>query len=289
MSLLFGAIQQGCFYGIVSMGVFLSFRILRIPDLTADGAFTLGGSIGASLILAKQPLLALPASIIAGCCAGFVTAFLQVKMRVLPILAGILTMSGLYTVNLAVQGGVPNLSLLREKTIFSFFSFLSRKESKFLWPLLCCLVAVLVLTLFLHTEKGLEIRCVGTNPNMARAQGINVGLAKTLTLMLSNGCIAFAGCLASQYQGYSDINSGTGTLLIGLSGLILGETIFPKVRFSLKLLAVVVGAIIYQLVISLVIRYSIFPAYGFKLLSACLIAVLIGFSKRKNGERENLE
>ena len=289
MSLLFGAIQQGCFYGIVSIGVFLSFRILHIPDLTADGAFTLGGAISAILILEKLPLLALPASILAGCFAGLITALLQVKMRVLPILAGILTMSGLYTVNLAIQGGAPNLSLLRTKNIFNFVPFMTRNESKFFWPLLFAFVIILVLTLFLHTEKGLEIRCAGTNPRLARAQGINVGLAKTLILMISNGCIALAGGLVSQYQGYSDINSGSGSLLIGLSGLILGETLFPKDRFSFKLLAVMAGAIVYQLLIALVIRYSFFPAYAFKLLSACFIAVLIGLSKRKKGERENLE
>ena len=153
MSLFAGAFQQGCFYGIVSVGVYLTFRILRIPDLTADGAFTLGGATSARLILAHAPVLSLPLSFVAGCGAGLVTAFLQIKLRVAPILAGFLTMSGLYTVNLAIQEGAPNLSLLRTKTLFNLLPFLSKKESQFLWPLLFCLLIFLFFTLFLHTEK----------------------------------------------------------------------------------------------------------------------------------------
>ena len=246
MSLFAGAFQQGCFYGIVSVGVYLTFRVLRIPDLTVDGAFTLGGATSASLILANVPVLALPLSFVAGCGAGLVTAFLQIKLRVAPILAGFLTMSGLYTVNLAIQGGAPNLSLLRTKTLFNHLPFLSKKESQFLWPLLFCLLIFLFFTLFLHTEKGLEIRAAGTNPKMAQAQGINVAQAKILTLMLANGAIALAGGLASQYQGYTDINTGSGSLLVGLAGVILGEAIFPTSRLGWKLASIIAGAILYH-------------------------------------------
>lgn len=287
MSLFAGAFQQGCFYGIVSVGVYLTFRILRIPDLTADGAFTLGGSTSASLILANVPVLALPLSFVAGCGAGLITAFLQIKLRVAPILAGFLTMSSLYTVNLAIQGGAPNLSLLRTKTLFNLLPFLSKKESQFLWPLLFCLLVFVFFTLFLHTEKGLEIRAAGTNPKMAQAQGINVAQAKILTLMLANGAIALAGGLASQYQGYTDINTGSGSLLVGLAGVILGEAIFPTSRLGWRLASIVAGAILYQLLLAVVVRYSFLPAYTFKLVAAVLIACTIGISHIKKSPQND--
>ena len=287
MSLFAGAFQQGCFYGIVSVGVYLTFRILRIPDLTADGAFTLGGATSARLILAHAPVLSLPLSFVAGCGAGLVTAFLQIKLRVAPILAGFLTMSGLYTVNLAIQEGAPNLSLLRTKTLFNLLPFLSKKESQFLWPLLFCLLIFLFFTLFLHTEKGMEIRAAGTNPQMAQAQGINVARAKALCLMLANGTIALAGGLASQYQGYTDINTGSGSLLVGLAGVILGETLFPTSRLRWRLASIMTGAILYQLLLAVVVRYSLLPAYTFKLVAAALIACTIGMSQIKKSPQND--
>ena len=287
MSLFAGAFQQGCFYGIVSVGVYLTFRILRIPDLTADGAFTLGGATSARLILAQAPVLALPLSFVAGCGAGLITTFLQIKLRVVPILAGFLTMSGLYTINLAIQGGAPNLSLLRTKNLFNLLPFLSKKESQFLWPLLFCLLVFVFFTLFLHTEKGLEIRAAGTNPKMAQAQGINVARAKILSLMLANGTIALAGSLASQYQGYTDINTGSGSLLVGLAGVILGEAIFPTSRLGWKLASIMAGAILYQLLLAVVVRYSFLPAYTFKLVAAALIACTIGMSQIKKSPQND--
>lgn len=287
MSLFAGAFQQGCFYGIVSVGVYLTFRILRIPDLTADGAFTLGGATSARLILAQVPVLALPFSFVAGCGAGLITAFLQIKLRVAPILAGFLTMSGLYTINLAIQGGAPNLSLLRTKNLFNLLPFLSKKESQFLWPLLFCLLVFVFFTLFLHTEKGLEIRAAGTNPKMAQAQGINVAQAKILSLMLANGTIALVGSLASQYQGYTDINTGSGSLLVGLAGVILGETLFPTSRLGWKLASIMTGAILYQLLLAVVVRYSFLPAYTFKLVAAALIACTIGMSQIKKSPQND--
>ena len=287
MSLFAGAFQQGCFYGIVSVGVYLTFRILRIPDLTADGAFTLGGATSARLILAQVPVLALPFSFVAGCGAGLITAFLQIKLRVAPILAGFLTMSGLYTVNLAIQGGAPNISLLRTTNLFNMIPFLSKKESQFLWPLLFYLLVFVFFTLFLHTEKGMEIRAAGTNPQMAQAQGINVAQAKILSLMLANGTIALAGSLASQYQGYTDINTGSGSLLVGLAGVILGEAIFPTSRLGWKLASIMAGAILYQLLLAVVVRYSFLPAYTFKLVAAALIACTIGMSHIKKASQND--
>ena len=287
MSLFAGAFQQGCFYGIVSVGVYLTFRILRIPDLTADGAFTLGGATSARLILAQVPVLALPLSFVAGCGAGLITAFLQIKLRVAPILAGFLTMSGLYTVNLAIQGGAPNISLLRTTNLFNMIPFLSKKESQCLWPLGLCLLVFLVFALFLHTEKGMEIRAAGTNPQMAQAQGINVAQAKILSLMLANGTIALAGSLASQYQGYTDINTGSGSLLVGLAGVILGETLFPTSRLRWRLASIMTGAILYQLLLAMVVRYSFLPAYTFKLVAAALIACTIGMSQIKKSPQND--
>lgn len=276
MPLFFGSLQQGLIYALLAMGVFLSFRILHVPDLTADGSFTLGVAVSAVLTLAGHPLLALVGALAAGGLAGLVTGFLQTKAGVSPILSGILTMSGLYTVNMAVQGGAPNLSLLGSTTLFNLAWFPDKETAKAVVPVLCCALLLLALVWFFHTHWGLCIRATGSNEAMVRASSIDVDWAKMSALAISNACISLSGAVLAQYQGYGDVNAGIGTVVIGLASVIIGEAILGRRSVTVGLVSAILGAVLYRLVIAAAIRYSIFPAYALKLVSSVLVALALG-------------
>ncbi|MCI2105333.1 MAG: ABC transporter permease [Intestinimonas sp.] len=276
MLLFIGSLQQGLIYALLAMGVYLSFRILHVPDLTADGSFTLGVAVSAILTLAGHPLLALISALAAGGLAGLVTGFLQTKAGVSPILSGILTMSGLYTVNMAVQGGAPNLSLLGSATLFSLPGFLGKELAKTVIPVLCCILLLLVLIWFFRTHWGLCIRATGSNEAMVRASSIDVDMAKMSALAISNACISLSGAVLAQYQGYGDVNAGIGTVVIGLASVIIGEAILGRRSVTVGLLSAILGAVLYRLVIAAAIRYSVFPAYALKLVSSLLVALALG-------------
>ena len=274
-AVLFSALELGCIYALVALALFLSFRVLNIADMTTDGAFTLGCAVSATIAVAGHPLLALPAAMLAGACAGSVTALLQTKLKIPSILAGIITNTGLYTVNLAVMGFSSNVNMLRSATIFTllqpyFGSFYKLIPA----AVLTGLVAVL-LVLFLKTRLGLSIRATGDNPDMVRASSINTGFTVTIGLMLSNAMTALSGAVLAQYQKTADINLGTGMVIIGLASLIIGETLLPKGKMWMKALGAVLGSMVYRFLIAIALRLDL-PSECLKLISAAIVALAIG-------------
>ena len=274
-AVLFSALELGCIYALVALALFLSFRVLNIADMTTDGAFTLGCAVSATIAVAGHPLLALPAAMLAGACAGSVTALLQTKLKIPSILAGIITNTGLYTVNLAVMGFSSNVNMLRSATIFTllqpyFGSFYKLIPA----AVLTGLVAVL-LVLFLKTRLGLSIRATGDNPDMVRASSINTGFTVTIGLMLSNAMTALSGAVLAQYQKTADINLGTGMVIIGLASLIIGETLLPKGKMWMKALGAVLGSMVYRFIIAIALRLDL-PSECLKLISAAIVALAIG-------------
>ncbi len=278
MTLVIGSVQLGLIYGILALGIYISFRILNIPDLTADGSFTLGLSVSAILTVAGHPYLGLLAALIAGAAAGIVTGLLQTKVKIHPILAGILTMSSLYSVNLLVLGSRSNLSLIGSDTVFSqALAWLpAHKELvKTLIPLLVCAVCMGVLIWFFKTHIGLCVRATGNNEDMVRASSINVDAMKLTALGVSNACVALSGAVMAQYQGYADISSGIGIVVVGLASAIIGEAIFGKRSVTLGLISAVFGALLYRFVIAAALKTSFFPAYALRIVSAVIVVIAL--------------
>ncbi len=281
-----GAVAQGMVWGIMAIGVYITYKILDIADLTVDGSICTGGAVCVVLTLNGCPVwLAMLAALIAGMLAGAVTGILHTFFGIPAILAGILTQLALYSINLRIMGwgtkngSQANLPISVDKYDLAVSSryvrLLSLKNPVFL---LVILVAVCIAALywFFGTELGCSLRATGANGNMARAQGINTNVAKVLGLMVSNGLVALAGSLLAQYQGFSDINMGRGAIVIGLAAVIIGEVIFDRIfrNFALKLLASVFGAIIYYIVIQFVLRLGL-STDDLKLLSAVVVALFL--------------
>ena len=221
------ALELGFIYALVAMALFLSFRVLNIADMTTDGAFTLGCAVSATAAVAGHPFLGLPLAMLAGAAAGFVTAFLQTRLAVPSILAGIITNTGLYTVNLAVMGFSSNVPMLKTKTIFTAAQSLLGENApyKLLVAALITVVVCVLLILFLGTRLGLSIRATGDNPDMVRASSINTTFTITVGLCIANAMTSLSGAVLAQYQKSADINLGTGMVVIGLASLIIGETL----------------------------------------------------------------
>ena len=281
MAIVTGALELGFIYALVALALFLSFRVLNIADMTTDGAFTLGCAVSATVALTGHPWLALPAAMAAGACAGTVTALLQTKWGVPSILAGIITNTGLYTVNLAVMGFSSNVNLLRAKTIFILFPGM-----KLILAAIITLAVASLLVLFLSTRLGLSIRATGDNPDMVRASSINTGLTVTIGLALSNSITALSGAVLAQYQKTADINLGTGMVIIGLASLIIGETIFRKGKLWIRALGAIIGCIAYRFIIAIALRLDL-PSECLKLVSAVIVAVAIALPairKSKGGK-----
>ena len=279
MTLVMGSLQLGLIYGMLAVGVYIAFRILGIPDLSAEGTFTFGLAVSAALTVAGHPLLGVLLGFLAGCLGGAVTGVLQTKLQIHPILAGILTMSGLYSVNLAVMGSSSNLSLVGLDTLFrmsfDLFSSMDKEIVKLLLPALFCLVLVVLLALFFKTHEGLCIRATGDNEEMVRASSINVDVIKILTLSISNGCIGLSGAVLAQYQGFADISSGIGIVAVGLASVIIGEGLFGRRGVTWGLSATVAGSVIYRLMIALALKTNLFPAYFLKIVSAVIVAAAL--------------
>ncbi len=290
MSLIafFGALESGLIYGLVALGVLISFRTLDFPDLTADGSFPLGGAVaGISIIAGINPWLACAFGMLAGSVAGIVTAWLHVKLGILQLLASILVMVALYSVNLRIMGA-PNLPLLGETTVFSTLVH----DGNGYW-MRCLIIGVVVLLamLFLNwfysTETGLSMRATGSNLRMAQAQGINTSWMTIIGMAISNGLIALAGALFVQTQGGADISIGIGTIVIGLAAVIIGETIIPAKRIWLITFAVVVGAVLYKLFIQVALSSDTLRSIGFgpqdlNLITALLVVLALVLHKDKN-------
>ncbi len=275
-----GAIAQGLIWGIMAIGVYLTFRILDVADLTVDGTLAAGGATAVMLIRAGvDHRLALLIAFAAGLLCGLITGLLHTRCGIPAILAGILTQLALYSVNLRIMGSKANqaLSVDKYKLTLSqrFVRELSLRNPLFLLMLLSVIV-IGVLYWFFGTEKGSSIRATGANPAMARAQGIDTNANVVLGLMLSNGLVAFSGALLAQYQGSADVNMGRGGIVIGLAAVIIGEVIFGKVfiNFALKLLAVAIGAIIYYIVLQLVLQLGL-NTNDLKLLTSLVVALFL--------------
>lgn len=277
MVLMIGSAQLGLIYGMLALGIYISFRILNIPDLTADGSFTLGLSVSAVLTVAGYPLLGILLAIIAGAAAGTVTGLLQTKLEIHPILAGILTMSSLYSINLYILGSRSNLSLIGSHTIFNQMAWLSLNNElmKTLIPLIYCFFCTVILIWFFKTHLGLCIRATGNNEDMVRASSINVNAMKITALALSNACIGLSGAVLAQYQGYADISSGIGIMVVGLASAIIGEAIFGRRSLTLGLLSAIFGSLLYRFIIAAALKSSIFPAYMLRVVSAVIVVIAL--------------
>ena len=282
MKLFIGSLQLGLLYGILALGIYISFRILSIPDLTTEGSFAFGLSVSAAVTTAGHPLLALPASLLAGACAGAVTGILQTRYRIHPILSGIITMSGLYSINLMVLGGAPNLSLVRASTIFKIVPFLSKNDAMTVLPIFFAFLCTAAIILFYHTHLGMCIRAVGDNEEMVRASSINVDACKVLAFSISNALIALSGAIIAQYQGYADISSSTGILVVGLASVIIGEADFGRRGITLGFISAIVGSLVYRYIIALATRYSPLDAYMLRLVSAVIVGITLAMPAVKS-------
>jgi putative ABC transport system permease protein len=295
---IFGAASQGLTWAILALGVYLTFRILNFADMSCEGSFALGGSICAMLMVKHQwnPFVTLIIAILAGMAAGFITGFLHTKLKIPAILSGILTMIGLYSVNLRVMGQA-NTSLIGQNTIISIFKGLlpeakeiGMKDSTLqVWVtmgvgLICIIAVIAVLYWFFGTEIGCCIRATGNNENMVRAQGVNTDKMKILGLIISNGLIALAGALVTQSQGYADVNMGVGAIVIGLASIVMGEVLLYRVKnFAAKLLAILLGSVIYRIIIAVVLQFGM-DTDDMKLLTAVVVALALSvpvLKKRK--------
>ena len=275
-AIIFSALELGFIYALVALALFLSFRVLNIADMTTDGAFTLGCAVSATFAVAGHPLLGIPAAMLAGACAGGVTAFLQTKLNIPSILAGIITNTGLYTVNLAVMGFSSNVNMMRADTLFSLLQpVLGKTFGKIIPVALIVLLTGLLLALFLKTRIGLSIRATGDNPDMVRASSINTGFTVTVGLCISNSLTALSGAVLAQYQKTTDINLGTGMVIIGLASLIIGETLMPKGKTWVKILGAIAGSLVYRFIIAIALRLDL-PSECLKLISAVIVALAIG-------------
>lgn len=271
------ALELGFLYALVAMALFLSYRTLDIADMTTDGCFVLGAAVSVTLAAAGHPFLAIPAAMAAGACAGYVTAFLQTRLGVPSILAGIVTNTGLYTVNLMAMGWKSNASLLRVDTIFS----LLKKTQVFgdwyeMVPAAgVTILAAILLRLFLGTRLGLSIRATGDNRDMVRASSLNPAFTISVGLSVSNALTALSGAIVGQYQKTVDINSGTGIVVIGLACLIIGETVLGKRSVTKGIIAAIVGSILYRFLYAVVFYTRIVPVDCLKLLTAAVVALAI--------------
>ncbi|HET8744748.1 MAG TPA: ABC transporter permease [Ramlibacter sp.] len=282
-----GALEIGLIFGLVALGVYLSFRIINFPDLTVDGSFPLGGAVAAALIVAGwNPFAATAAAVVAGALAGWLTAWLNVRLRIMQLLASILVMIALYSVNLRIMGK-PNVALIDDATVFSLLQFGDLPEHwlKPLVLLAVVVVAKVLIDLFFASETGLAMRATGGNPRMARAQGISTDRLTIAGLALSNGLVALAGALFVQSQGGADISMGIGTIVVGLAAVIIGETILPARSLVVTTLACVLGAVLYRFFIALALNSDFIglQAQDLNLVTAVLVALalLVPASRRK--------
>lgn len=272
----FGALESGLIYALVALGVLISFRILDFPDLTADGSFPLGGAVcGISMIAGFDPWLATLFGALAGACAGVVTAWLHVSLKILQLLASILVMVALYSVNLRIMGA-PNIPLLGEETVYS--AFINDANSYWMRPMVILIIVILAkffLDWFFATETGLSVRATGANLRMAQAQGVNTSKMIIVGMAVSNALIALGGALFVQTQGGADISIGIGTIVIGLAAVIIGETLIPTKRMMWITSSVVLGAILYKFFIQLALGNDTLRQIGFGPQDLNLITALL--------------
>ena len=275
-NVIIGAIALGLLWSLLTIGVYISFRVLTIPDLTVEGSIVLGAATASVLIISGvDPYLALGAAFIAGAMAGTVTGLLHTKLHIPALLSGILCMIALYSINIRVMG-TANISLLRMETVFTPVMELgfARNPATIIMGTVVVLIVIAVIYWFFSTEIGNAVRATGSNPQMAKAQGINTDTAKITGLALGNGLVGLSGGLIAQYLGFSDVQMGIGAIVIGLAALIIGEVLFGKVHFLRTLIALVLGTITYYIVIAFVLEAGM-RATDLKLFTAATVALAL--------------
>lgn len=272
------ALELGMFYALIALSLFLTYSMLNVCDLSTDGCFTLGAAVGAMTAIAGHPFLALPAAMGAGVCSGFVNAFLQTRMKMESMLAGIIVNTGLYTVNLFVMGK-STLSLNDTRTVLTMTKELFAGTPfagmyKLAAGLLFAAFAAVLLVLFLGTRLGLSIRATGDNPAMVKSSSINPFMTTTVGLCIGGAVTALAGCLLGEYQKSVDINMGTGMVTVALASLIIGETIAGKRSVGTRVFGVILGSCLYRVIVAVALRFRL-PASALKLVSAVIVAAAI--------------
>ena len=277
--ILTGAVELGLIYGLMALGLFVSYRILDVADLTVDGSFTTGAAVSVVCALAGHPVLGLLLSVPAGLAAGLLTALLQTKLRVQPILAGILTMTFLYSVNLRILGQRANVSLLGQESVFSLTRELLPPSlglfAKLPVILLAVGLAVVFLAVFLRTKTGLSVRATGDNVAMVRASSSHPHVTTAIALGRANALVALSGGLLAQYQQSADMSMGVGVVIVGLASVIIGEVVAGKPTLNRHILAVVAGAVVYRLLIALALQAA--SANDLKAISAIIVTLAISF------------
>jgi len=303
MTLLVGSLTIGFILSFLAYGVFISFQLFRFPDLTVEGSFTLGGSVFAVLLLAGMPaLLATLCAFLAGCLAGTVTGLLRTRLKIDPLLSGILTMTALYSVNLLVMGR-SNLPLLDQPTLFAWAESLGGNGTvqllgwtvsgpelaALLFASLLALVFAFLFFLFSRTRLGTSMRGAGSNPQMMRAQGVNSDAMLVLGLALANGLVALSGCLLAQYQGFADIQMGIGMLVLGIASTVIGSALVGSGSLGLSLAGVIIGSLLFRMLVSIALRWGLDPNYLKLITAVFLLAVLVLprlFQRQRKSSRE---
>lgn len=284
LDLVLSTVSQGLLWAIMALGVFLTFRVLDIADLSVEGTFPLGAAVAATLIDAGHSVwFAMLIALIAGCIGGTVTALLTTKLKIPALLSGILTMIGLYSVNLMIMGKA-NVPLLRAETVFTLTENLfgvSSVVATLIVGLVATVIVGAIMYWFFGTVLGTAIRATGCNPQMARAQGINSNVMVILGLLISNGLVALSGALVAQSNGFADVGMGTGTIVIGLASVIIGEVLFGTRSFKNWLISVVLGSVVYRAVIAIVLELGM-PPNDLKLFTAVLVAIALSLPLIKN-------
>lgn len=283
LTVVLGCIELGGIFAIMSLGIYVSYKILNLPDLTVDGSFTLGCAVSAIFTVHSLPYLGIVMAFIAGCMAGLITGIFITKLKIMPLLSGILTMTALYSINLRIMEGKPNISLFECPTIFTSMEMLDPYHR-----FIIIFIIVLFICFFLHyllrTQLGLALRACGDNEDMVRASSIDTDKMKMIGLSLANGFVAMGGAVFAQHQTYSDINSGTGMMVIGLASIIVGMTLIKKDKISFQLIAVVFGAIFYRAILTIALQLGL-PSGDLKLLSAMLVVIAIASANLKRRKK----
>ena len=284
LDLVLSTVSQGLLWAIMALGVFLTFRVLDIADLSVEGTFPLGAAVAATLIDAGHSVwFAMLIALIAGCIGGTVTALLTTKLKIPALLSGILTMIGLYSVNLMIMGKA-NVPLLRAETVFTLTENLfgvSSVVATLIVGLVATVIVGAIMYWFFGTVLGTAIRATGCNPQMARAQGINTNVMVILGLLISNGLVALSGALVAQSNGFADVGMGTGTIVIGLASVIIGEVLFGTRSFKNWLISVVLGSVVYRAVIAIVLELGM-PPNDIKFFTAVRVAIALSVPLIKN-------
>ena len=277
-TLIQSALELGIIYGIIALALFLTYSMLNVCDLSTDGCYTMGAAAGAVVALAGHPFLALFAAMAAGVLSGLVNAFLQTKMKVESMLAGIIVNTGLYTVNICIMGK-SNLNMNTTTTVFSMMKELLKgtaleSYSKMIVVMIFLVIITVLLALFLGTRLGLSIRATGNNIAMVKSSSINPAMTTTVGLCMGGAMTALAGCLLGEYQKSVDVNMGAGMVIVALASLIIGETIFGRRTIKVRILGVILGSCLYRVIVAIALRFNL-PASALKLVSAVIVGIAI--------------